>query len=187
MLPIANFEKRYKISNKGEVLNLSNNNILTPIKNPNGYLKVGLANGNGSHKQLSIHRLVALHYLPNPYGHPQVNHKDGNKENNIVSNLEWVSVKENSDHALETGLRKGYMSADDKEKYLKRVLKGEQVKDIASAINRRPETLHKMLRTTADRLGIREQWDSVMKENRGNAAKQNLASPNNPRRRLIKG
>ena len=73
--PIAHFENRYKITDEGKVLNLANNSYLSPIKNPNGYLKVGLADGNGSHKQLSIHTLVARHFIPNPYGYPHVNHK----------------------------------------------------------------------------------------------------------------
>ena len=91
-----------------------------------------------------------------------------------MSNLEWVSASQNIQHALETGLRPGYMSADDKEMYLKRVLAGEQVKDIAAAINRRPETLHGMLRTTATRLGLDNQWETQMKENRRVAAIRNL-------------
>lgn len=174
MKPIANFENRYSITRQGEVINLATNTALTPIKNPNGYLKVGLADGKGGHTQLSIHVLVAKHFLPNPYAHKQVNHIDGNKENNHMSNLEWCSASRNINHALETGLRPGYMSADDKEKYLQRVLAGEQVKDIAAAINRRPETLHKMLRTTATRLGLAAEWESQMKENRRVAAIQNL-------------
>ena len=178
MKPIANHEQRYSITRQGEVINLANNTALTPIKNPNGYLKVGLADGKGGHTQLSIHVLVAKHFLPNPYDHKQVNHIDGNKENNHVSNLEWVSASQNIQHALETGLRPGYMSADDKEMYLKRVLAGEQVKDIAAAINRRPETLHKMLRNTATRLGLDSQWETQMKENRRVAAIQNLKSQN---------
>ena len=174
--PIAHFENRYKITDEGKVLNLANNSYLSPIKNPNGYLKVGLADGNGSHKQLSIHTLVARHFIPNPYGYPHVNHKDGDKTNNHVNNLEWCSHQQNVNHALETGLRKGYMSADDKEKCLQQVIEGKQVKDLAVEISRRPETLHKMLRDTAVRVNKKDLWDAQMKENRANAAKRNLAN-----------
>lgn len=176
MKPIAHFENRYLISNQGEILNLANNTFLTPIQNSNGYLKVGLADGKGTHKQLSVHTLVARHYIPNPYDYPQVNHIDGDKTNNKVDNLEWVSAERNINHAFETGLRPGYMSADDKETYLHRVLAGEQVKDIAAEIGRRAETLHKMLRTTASRLGLSEAWDKQMKENRRAAAIRNLTA-----------
>jgi hypothetical protein len=178
MLPIARFERRYLIGPDGVVLNLANNRPLTPIKNPNGYLKVGLADGNGHHTQLLVHRLVALHYLPNPYEHPQVNHRDGDKKNNHVSNLEWCDPTGNIEHAFKTGLRTGYMSADDKERYLKEVLSGVQVNELASWISRRPETLHKILRETAKRLGIHDQWEAVMRENRKNAALRNLKAIN---------
>lgn len=179
MLPIAHYEKRYAILEDGTILNLANNTPLTPIRNPNGYLKVGLANGDGTHSQQLIHILVARHFLPNPYNHPQVNHIDGNKENCHKDNLEWVTAQENNLHALRTGLRPGYMSADEKEEHLFSVLAGEQVSDLAAQINRRPETLHKMLRETAKRLGIHERWQQVMQENRKNAAIRNIEAYNN--------
>lgn len=178
MLPIAHFEQRYRISDEGFVLNLANNLWLTPIENPDGYLKVGLARGDGTHSQELLHILVAKHYIPNPYGHPQVNHKDGIKKNNRKDNLEWVTAQENILHAFQYGLRPGYMSADDKEKYLAEVLAGKQVKDLAVEINRRPETLHKMLRQTAERLGKSTHWNETMKINRKNAAIQNLKAIN---------
>lgn len=176
--PVAHYEQRYNVTSTGHVINLANNTPLTPIQNPNGYFKVGLANGDGSHKQVAIHRLVALHFIPNPYGYEQVNHKDGDKANNDAANLEWCDQAYNNEHAFRTGLRSGYMSADDKEKYLLRVLAGEQVADIAQQIGRRPETLHKMLRETAKRLGIHNMWQQQMKENRRNAAIRNLEKIN---------
>ena len=176
--PVAFFEERYDVTSSGHVVNLANNTNLTPILNPNGYLKVGLATGDGKSKQVSIHRLVAEHFLPNPYGYKQVNHKNGDKTDNSVENLEWCSCLQNTHHAFKTNLRPGYMSADDKKHYLGRVLAGEQVKDIAFSINRRPETLHKMLRETAKRLGISHQWNQQMKENRACAAKRNLEKIN---------
>ena len=178
MKPIARYENRYLLTEDGQVKNLATNSFLTPIKNQNGYLKVTLCNGQGVGEQLMIHRLVALHYLPNPYEYPQVNHKDGNKQNNHKDNLEWCSAQMNIQHAFQTGLRPGYMSADDKETYLHEVLGGVQVNDLARRIGRRPETLHKMLRETAKRLKIHDQWEQVMKENRRNAALRNLTKIN---------
>ena len=178
LIPIAYFEKRYLISETGFIKNLANNSELKPIVNPNGYLKVGLANGDGTHQQELVHILVAKHFIPNPYGYTKVNHKDGNKQNPHKDNLEWCTDSQNTEHALRTGLRPGYMSADDKEKYLHEVLAGKQVGELAEEIGRRPETLHKMLRTTADRLGIRSQWDIVMRRNRKDVAIRQLAKIN---------
>lgn len=177
-VPVAHYERRYLVHPDGAVLNLANNKWLTPIKVSNGYLHVALANGDGTSKQVNVHRLVALHFLPNPYGYPQVNHKDGNKENNCWTNLEWCSAARNLEHALRTGLRPGYMSADDKERYLFEVLAGKQVNELAHEIQRRPETLHKMLRETAKRLGIHDEWVVVMKENRKRVALRQLAKIN---------
>lgn len=178
LIPIAYYENRYQISETGFIKNLANNSELKPVVNPNGYLKTALANGDGTHKQELVHILVAKHFIPNPYGYTRVNHKDGNKQNPHKDNLEWCTDVQNVEHALRTGLRPGYMSADDKEKYLSEVLAGKQVTDLANEIGRRPETLHKMLRTTADRLGIRSQWDDVMRRNRTNVALRLLAKIN---------
>lgn len=178
MTPIAFHENRYQINEHGQILNLANNTLLKPIVLDNGYLKVGLANGDGTHDQQLVHILVAKHFLPNPYGHPQVNHKNGIKADCYKSNLEWCTAKRNIEHALETGLRAGYMSADEKEAHLLEVLRGVQVGDLAVQINRAPETLHKMLRDTAKRLGVHAQWTQQMKENRRNAARKNLQKIN---------
>jgi len=178
MKPIAHFEDRYKISIMGYVMNLANNTFLTPIQNPNGYLKVGLANGDGTHTQVSIHRLVALHYLPNPYDYSQVNHIDGNKQNNILDNLEWCSPSQNIQHAVAIGLRPGYMSAHFKEDLLQQVIAGADLTELAGIHNRRPEVLTKALRATAERLGCKDQWTTVMKKRRRVAAIKNLEKAN---------
>lgn len=177
-IPIAYFEDRYLISEDGSITNLANNSPLKPTVNPNGYLRVGLAKGDGTHQQEVVHILVAKHFIPNPYGYKYVNHLDGNKQNPHKDNLEWCTASQNSEHALRTGLRPGYMSANDKEKYLFEVLEGKQVGELALEIGRRAETLHKMLRTTADRLGIRHKWDEVMRRNRRDVAIRQLAKIN---------
>lgn len=70
-----------------------------------GYMQVALS-VNKKHACFKVHRLVAKAFIPNPENKPQVNHKDGNKLNNNVNNLEWVTCSENHSHAYNTGLRK---------------------------------------------------------------------------------
>ena len=93
----------YYISNLGRVYSLKTNKMLTAIDNGKGYLSVPIRL-NGKQKRCYVHRLVAKAFIPNPDNLPQVNHIDGNKSNNNVNNLEWVTRKENTQHALKNGL-----------------------------------------------------------------------------------
>lgn len=95
----------YVVSNLGRVKSLKNKSeiILRPILDCHGYLRVNLYK-NGVRNMLKIHRIVATAFINNPDGLPQVNHKDGNKENNVVNNLEWVTESQNSQHAFNNGL-----------------------------------------------------------------------------------
>lgn len=79
---------------------------LTIMHNKSGYCMVNLFKDRKS-KTRYVHRLVAEAYLENPDNLPQVNHIDGNKDNNKVSNLEWCTSSHNNKHALDTGLREG--------------------------------------------------------------------------------
>ena len=75
------------------------------MRNSKGYLVTDLYSG-GNRETVRVSRLVAEEFIPNPDNKPEVNHKDGNKHNNDVSNLEWVTKKENVRHAWDTGLVK---------------------------------------------------------------------------------
>lgn len=77
---------------------------LNGMNNGKGYLYIQI--GKGVENRRYIHRLVAELFIPNPDNLPQVNHKDGDKSNNHVENLEWVTAMENSIHATKFGLRK---------------------------------------------------------------------------------
>lgn len=101
---IQNFET-YGVSKKGEVINLKTQRILKLVKTPHGYLSVGIIFG-GKKRSFRVHRLVAQTFIPNPENKPQVNHIDGDKLNNDVSNLEWVTHTENIKHAFENNLIK---------------------------------------------------------------------------------
>ena len=90
---IIGFEGIYKISNIGRVKN-KNDKLLSPYHNSNGYISIDLCKNGKVHK-LRVHRLVAITFLPNPNNLPIVNHKDENKLNNNVNNLEWCNYSYN--------------------------------------------------------------------------------------------
>lgn len=89
---------KYLVSNYGEIYSMAKRGLLIPDVNRKGYLRVDINYADGSRKHEKVHRLVAIAFLPNIDNKPQVNHKDKNKANNTVSNLEWVTNIENSNH-----------------------------------------------------------------------------------------
>lgn len=105
---IDDYNGLYQVSNLGNVLSINWNNtnstkLLTPYIH-GGYLRVGIRT-NKCLKNYMIHRLVAKAFIPNPLNKPQINHIDGNKLNNRVDNLEWVTAQENTQHAIKHNLR----------------------------------------------------------------------------------
>lgn len=92
-------EYNYEVSSLGRVRNTSNNKILSLFdKNRMGYYRVILFK-DGQRKRHFVHRLVAETFLENLENKPQVNHKDGNKQNNRLENLEWSTNSENQLHS----------------------------------------------------------------------------------------
>lgn len=89
----------YEVTKNGKIINKHTGREIKQQKNGKGYYRVGIGK-----KLVFVHRLVAEKYVPNPYGLPQVNHKDGDKTNNNADNLEWVTNQKNRDHAIEHGL-----------------------------------------------------------------------------------
>lgn len=96
--PIDGFNGRYYISNRGRVYSCLSNRVLKNIKNDNGYFSIELSDQNHKSKRFLIHRLVGIAFLDNPNGLPCINHKDEDRGNNCIENLEWCSHKYNSNY-----------------------------------------------------------------------------------------
>lgn len=100
----------YEVSSCGTVIRRvwrKHTRTLKPQKCRLGYLRVCLNNDNGKRQNIGLHRLVAFAHIPNPKGRNEVNHIDANKENNSIENLEWVTRRQNIDHAKRLKLYKG--------------------------------------------------------------------------------
>jgi len=116
--PVKGFEDRYRISNYGNVETLTREvieyrriyirkgKILNKYYNEEGYYRVKLYRGDGTFKNVSVHRLVCEAFLHNPNNYAEINHRDGNPFNNHVGNLEFCSKEQNVKHAYDTGLKK---------------------------------------------------------------------------------
>jgi len=95
----------YLVNENGDVWSKKNNIFIKSWIGHNGYRSVSIYS-DCKKKNYSLHRLVAIAFINNPENKPEVNHKDGNKLNNHVSNLEWCTMSENAIHAYRTGLLK---------------------------------------------------------------------------------
>lgn len=93
----------YIIGTDGIIISKSTGKPLATTKCKKGYLRVRLKHADGGKTYLA-HRVVAITHIPNPDNLPQVNHLDGDKTNNSVSNLEWTTGKKNVEHSVRTGL-----------------------------------------------------------------------------------
>ena len=133
--PVVGYEGLYEVSSYGRVRSvdryvkvgygsyrLHKGKVLSPAKNKYGYLAVNLQAGN----RCNIHRLVAEAFIPNPDNLPQVNHKDEDKTNNSVDNLEWCSRKYNCNYGtrnirrIETAIKNGSCTGLSSEEYKKK-------------------------------------------------------------------
>ena len=157
--PIEGYEGLYEVSNTGRVRSLDmyvkgkgyrlhKGKVLSPAKNKNGYLKVNL-HCNGKRKTITVHRLVAEAFIPNSDNLTQVNHRDEDKTNNNVENLEWCDVKYNLSYGTarirerDTKIQKGLCTGLSRKEYRKQYV--ENNRDKIREINRRYYLKRKMI------------------------------------------
>lgn len=130
---IAECNGEYHVSSYGRVksLKFGKERILKQAYNKYGYLFIIIYRKNYKPKFSKIHRLVALEFIPNFDNKPQVNHKDGNKLNNHIDNLEWATCSENMQHAWDNGLNEKIRTA--KSKPVTDILTGKKYNSLALA------------------------------------------------------
>lgn len=106
-VPIQGYEKLYLIDKSGNIFSIKSKRILRQYINIGGYRHVYLYSQDGSYKRQNplTHKLLAQAFLPNPNNHKVVNHKDGNKQNNNLNNLEWCTKSHDVRHAGSMGLK----------------------------------------------------------------------------------
>lgn len=102
---------KYCVCPSGKIYSLRSGKFLIPVVQKTGYCQVTLSQ-DGVKKGFLVHRLIAEALIPNPENKPTVNHEDGNKQNNSVNNLTWMTYQENTHHAYITGLAAGTRNPD---------------------------------------------------------------------------
>lgn len=151
-LPIEGLEAKYRVSNRGEVFSIKSNKILNK-SNRVGYHVVTVGG-----KTTTVHRLVAKAFIPNPLNKRCVNHIDGDKTNNRVDNLEWVTDQENERHSFRVlGKHNSQqkLTQEQVDEITQRVANGEQQNRVAEDYNVSFHLVNKIVRY-GHRIGERE-------------------------------
>jgi len=148
----------YTITPDGVIVNTKTGMVLKGWRNgKDSYWMYSLRGPDRRRKHVYAHRLLAEAFIPNPQRLREVNHKDGNKLNNALSNLEWVSSSENIRHAFSSGLssRKPALDYTRIPELLARVLQGETLHDLTKETGcKESSTLRKLLLREAQRQGL---------------------------------
>ena len=130
--PIDGTDGKYEVSNLGHVRTSGQRpGLLTLTKQKSGY-RYAMIEIDGKSCNRRVHRLVAQHFLPNPDNMKEVNHKDGNKDNNRVDNLEWCTRSHNVKHSFDTGLKQPHRWTDEERKQISDKVKAYHQKRGAS-------------------------------------------------------
>lgn len=164
MTKLINNTQHHTITMDGTVTNTKTNHIKSQWVGANGYFHIDIQE-NGIAKKYAVHRLLATHFIPNPDNKRTVNHIDGNKLNNDLSNLEWATDSENIQHAHDIGLHpyKRNYSLEEYEYFLEKVLEGSSLTSIAANIDQSLAQLSIHVKETAIRLDKLDLYTAELK------------------------
>lgn len=177
MKKIPGYNGKYSVTSDGRVFSEHKQDFLKAHPNKQtSYLQVSLWEKNVG-KFFYVHRLVAEAYCPNPFSKPEVNHIDGNRQNNDASNLEWVTSSENSYHASKTGLRiyTNRLSRDEFLECLDSVIQGESYFSLSQRVPYKVPFLSTKLRNLARETGREAALDASLKWQRAERNRKVLA------------
>lgn len=163
---------RYSISNLGNIKNNKTNKYMMPALGSHGYLNITLSD-KGNKKTFTLHKLLGLYFIPNPYNYKCIDHIDRNKLNNNISNLRWVSYTQNNQNASlcknnKTGVQgvsydartssyRAYYSENNNQK-----VKSFSINKYSNAKNMAIEYRYKMIKQNyINRLDIKEQLNII--------------------------
>lgn len=163
----------HTIDENGVVINTETGHCKAQWLGANGYMHVDIQEF-GIAKKFAIHRLLAINFIPNLENKRTVNHKDGNKLNNTLSNLEWTTVAENVKHAYDNGLqpyRRNYTLEEYEGILQSKFLKGESITSISTSYNQSLTQLSLHLREAAERLGLLADYENQLLVQKAQRAK----------------
>lgn len=154
--------KGYTVLDNGYIISRRFNRPLSPGINANGYYTVNIC-FDGKQENRDIHRIIAILFIPNPENKQQVNHIDGNKLNNNVNNLEWVTASENRMHAYRIGLceRHRKIIGEIGKRTIHKAIKANK----KPILNKDTGETYKSLKEASDKLGIKNTtlWHQLQK------------------------
>lgn len=157
----------YYATEEGLIWSEYSNKFLSFVKDKDGYMKVRLLTTSGRHA-FSVHRLILETFLPNSQsGILQVNHIDGNKENNSIENLEWTTCQENIQHAIRLGLRANIVGDNNNAPH---TLCEEQVKEIIPLLLEGKKTIPQIAKqfcvsiSAIERIKYKKTWKFLTKD-----------------------
>ncbi|HRF69797.1 MAG TPA: NUMOD4 domain-containing protein [Candidatus Pelethenecus sp.] len=154
------YEGLYLVSNLGKVYSLRRNKVYKEFIEKNGYNRISVIK-NGVRKKELVHRLVAKTFIPNPQGKLCVNHKDNNRSNNKVDNLEWVTQKENIQHAVAQKRFKGRFIIGESNPLSKLTVSDVLQIRKSKLTQKKLASLFNVSQTTISDIKIRDTWKHV--------------------------